>query len=302
MKRALTLVTAALLALAAPFAQAAPSVRTLADMVAAGRISRVSRSITEKNFPVKPERFTTEGVDLVHYDHLMSTKDVLADLDRRGFRPATIEELLAYAEQSWHGEDWVFALGSSWIGAVDARRHSFFPYLYEDDGVRGISLEWDLPVHRWGPSDRFLAVRKPVASAAPAVRTLADMIAAGHYVYADPDITPERFRVNPKRFTSAKVESVPFDRYDNHKAALAELDRRGLRPATTEEFLAYGAEKPEEQRRHTIISLGSVWRGEGGRIFLLVLDEDSGERRLNLYYGDPGGGWYWPFRVLAVRK
>ncbi len=133
--------------------------RTLADMITAGGYGWVDSDITEKHFPVKPERFTTSGLEIIHFNKWMTTAQVEAELDKRGIRPATIEELLAYGaenpeEQRKH---FIIALGSSWV-LPDGGRD--VPYLFEDGDGRKLNLLWDRPGYRWRGGALFLVVRK----------------------------------------------------------------------------------------------------------------------------------------------
>ena len=81
--------------------------------------------------------------------------EVLAEMDLRGLRPATYEELLAFAanypdEQNNFS---IIALGSFWIEMDDRRCAA---YLYTLNGERALSTAWYNSV--WSSSCRFLAV------------------------------------------------------------------------------------------------------------------------------------------------
>lgn len=80
----------------------------------------------------------------------------------------------------------------------------------------------------------------------------------------------------------------------------SELDRRGLRPATIEELLAFGAAYPDKQREFSIIALGSVCIGQPiRRNYVPCLWLESAGRCLGLR-GAELGGWYANYRFAAV--
>lgn len=276
----------------------------LADMVAAGRYDWVSLDANEKNFTVKPERFTTEGVEIVDFGRRITTKAILAELERNHLRPATIEELLAYGaahpdEQLKHP---IVALGSSWTNRYG---HPCVPVLGGFDGERGLDLDWGAPDDEWLGGDRFLVGFKPVAAdATPSVRNLADMVKAGHYARVDSDIIEKNFPVKPERFMTKGVEVVSFDQPMATPDVLAEFDRRGLRPAVIEELLAYGAEHPDEQRKHNIIALGSSMPSPRGNNLVPILSDGFGGRELFLALNRNLSGFSWlaNHSFLAARK
>lgn len=78
-----------------------------------------------------------------------------------------------------------------------------------------------------------------------------------------------------------------------------EMEKRGLRPATLAELLAFGAQHPEKQREFPIAALGSDCVLYGGRR-VAYLWGDASKRDLFLYC--LGGGWRAAWRFLAVRK
>ncbi len=87
---------------------------------------------------------------------------------------------------------------------------------------------------------------------------LAIRIAAGHYDYADGDITPENFLVNVFGQVGMDTILTHYSEGMSSEAVLADLDRRGLRPATIAELLAFGATYPDKQRKIAIVALGSI--------------------------------------------
>jgi hypothetical protein len=129
--------------------------------------------------------------------------------------------------------------------------------------------------------------------------SLAAMIKAGRYDWANPNITDKHFPVTPGD-TDVVIELVHLNRDASSDDVLAELERRGLRPATLPELLAFGATYPEQQREFPIVALGSVWQlWDGGRLVPYPWG-DSLERDLNLNWFDRW--WSARCRWAAVRK
>lgn len=81
--------------------------------------------------------------------------------------------------------------------------------------------------------------------------------------------------------------------------ALAEMDKRGLRPALYEELLGFALKYPDEQRKHIIAALGSeTYVGDYRRV--AFLQNDKFGRNLNL--ARIIDYWINDCRFLAVRK
>ncbi|MEK7546087.1 MAG: hypothetical protein AAB554_03345 [Patescibacteria group bacterium] len=136
---------------------------TLAAMIAACRFTRPPNpDINERNFPLTgspvadvADMLTVSQKDLGGQN--MTTSEIEAAIDRKGFRPATLAEQLVYAKEKWNGKDWIAALGSSWVGPGGFRG---VPYLFEGDGGRLLLLYWGSPECRWLGVGLFLVVRK----------------------------------------------------------------------------------------------------------------------------------------------
>ena len=155
--------------------------RSLIQMIDAGWYDFADEFITEKNFPLSPpdnisERskhprrgayrtpgeFTDDGavdVELVRLNRSVDTKEVLAEIDRRSLRPATLPELLAFGEKypDVQRQFPVVALGSSLVGPCGYRQ---VPFLCGDSGCRHLDLTWGASVAEYNDYFRFLAVRK----------------------------------------------------------------------------------------------------------------------------------------------
>lgn len=130
--------------------------RSRSEMVKAGRYDYVNSNITEENSPVVEGEAEVEAV-LVHLDRVASDEEVLAEMERLGLRPATMDELNAFGEQhpDRQREYPIIALGSVWAGR-DGRR--LVGCLWEGGLGRGLRLVW--LGDGWRAYCRFLAVRK----------------------------------------------------------------------------------------------------------------------------------------------
>ncbi|MBI1852361.1 MAG: hypothetical protein HYR85_18630 [Planctomycetes bacterium] len=128
-------------------------------------------------------------------------------------------------------------------------------------------------------------------------QSLKMMIKAGRYDYINSDITSRHFPVAPGP-AEVTIELVRFDRVMSTDAVLAELEKRGVRPATLPELLAFGAKYPEKQREFSVVALASVWRPWRDLRSSPCLWGDARERFLDLRWLD---WWGLPYRFAAVR-
>lgn len=131
--------------------------KTLEAMIAAGRYDWVDSGITPERFPIQGEGKAERELVLVHLDKEVSTDEAQAELDRRGLRPAKIEELLALgaAQPELQREFPIVALGSDFVNSDGFRG---FVYLGWGGGGRDLYLHWD--DDDWNKHCRFLAARK----------------------------------------------------------------------------------------------------------------------------------------------
>jgi len=124
--------------------------------ISAGKFDWVNKDITLQNFPeagCKPGQTEVTLVDLGE----VTTEQAPAELDKRGFKPAALPELLALAvaQPELQRQFYIVALGSVWRGpdgGLDA------PFLRERGGGRSLGLDWGDPDGRWGSGGRFLAL------------------------------------------------------------------------------------------------------------------------------------------------
>lgn len=129
--------------------------KSLSEMIRAGGYRCVISDylITEQYFPVGEGEAEVDAV-LLHFDRIVQTKDVVAEMERQGLRPATMVELLALGSQ--HLPDRRFQYNTIALGSICRAQ----------DGQRAVGkLNYDMlglafPGHGWGEYDWFLAVRK----------------------------------------------------------------------------------------------------------------------------------------------
>lgn len=131
--------------------------QTLDEMIAAGSYNWKNSDINAKNFPVDGKGTSPVNIELVHFNRNIESDEALNELDKMGYRPATLPELLAFGAKhpDKQREFPIVALGSV-RRLLRGRRH----VAYLDCGVdgRGLGLGWLEGV--WGARYRFAAVRK----------------------------------------------------------------------------------------------------------------------------------------------
>jgi hypothetical protein len=131
-------------------------------------------------------------------------------------------------------------------------------------------------------------------------RSLEQMILAGKYGYANPDITAKNFPITGKGIVEEEIILVHFDRDISSDDAEKELATMGLEPARLEHATAFGAKYPDVQREYPIVFLGSVWTDPDGDRRVPYLDYWDGRRELRLGYRD--AQWDRIYLFAAVRK
>ena len=129
--------------------------------------------------------------------------------------------------------------------------------------------------------------------------TLEQMIAEGEYDWVNSDITSTRFPIVGTGKVGLEGQLEHYGRNMSSDAVLADLDQKGLRPATIAEILAFGAKYPELQRQFPIVALGSVASVSGDRDVAYLCRHDR-HRSLRLCcFGDV---WDAGSRFLVFRK
>jgi len=131
-------------------------------------------------------------------------------------------------------------------------------------------------------------------------KSLAEMIKAGKYDYYEHEINGKHFPRKFKGKSRLKAKLVQYDHCMSSKRIVADLAKRGLRAATVHELVAFGERYPNEQRKGSIVALGSVWRDWNRDRCVAHLYGNEFGRRLELSYCD--GDWRARYRFLAFRK
>lgn len=109
----------------------------------------------------------------------------------------------------------------------------------------------------------------------------------------------ERCKAVSKENREVAFEYVHMGRDASTNEVLAEMDRRGLRPALYEELLGFAEKHPDELRKYSIVALGSGTY-VGAHPFVACLWPVDPGRGLRLAYFDQD--WSDFYRFLAVPK
>lgn len=114
--------------------------------------------IPKEKFPSARKGKETVDISLVGFGRELTTEGVLAELDSRGFRPATIRELLALSAShpDIHQMHSVVALGTRWLDTQGGPGSPDFGVA----GGRSFNFFYLLPNMKWGTDSRFVAVHK----------------------------------------------------------------------------------------------------------------------------------------------
>ncbi len=132
-------------------------------------------------------------------------------------------------------------------------------------------------------------------------KSVEEMVSAGQYKRKNSDINSKNFPTKGEGTANVNLELVHFGKSVSSEYVLVYLKENGMRPATVEELLAFGATYPKIQREFPIICLGSSWVDSDGTRSVPYLDGRGSERDLNLCWLDVD--WLASCRFLAaVRK
>jgi len=128
--------------------------RSVEDGVEAGHYDWVNSNITSEYFPTERKGTAKVEVKLIHFNRSISTDEALRELDRMGYRPAELHELLVFGEkyQKIQREFPILALGSVF------RNRCVVLGLSGDNSRRYLNLF--VEEHDCGENCRFAAVRK----------------------------------------------------------------------------------------------------------------------------------------------
>jgi len=132
---------------------------SLPQMIAAGKYDWVNPDITEKNFPVPENYVLGSDPKIFHFSRNVSSEDVVKEMDKEGYEPAMIWDLLDFGAKNPEEQRKFPIVGLGSVGEVGG--HRYVPYLDGDDSERDLDLCWW--GHGWDAFYRFLGVRKKVS-------------------------------------------------------------------------------------------------------------------------------------------
>jgi hypothetical protein len=128
----------------------------LQGLIDAGKYDYVNPNITKENFPVPADFVLGSEPKLYHLNRYISSENAIKEMDKDGYRPAMIWDLLDFGTKNPEMQRQFPIVGLGSVGSVDGDRS--VPYLDERGSWRGLSLlRWG---YDWLSGDRFLAVRK----------------------------------------------------------------------------------------------------------------------------------------------
>jgi len=190
-----------------------------------------------------------------HPKRIISTQEVLREMDREGVRPADDEELLRFAkkypkEQSKYP---IVALGS--VGYSESQSDTRVLVLpRSEEPVIGVEVD----VAGWESDVRFLVVRERFFARVTHVGSSLDSL-RGRFC-GDVEGSPWELRPSPRYKKLGR--DVVFQLTGSRKYCrstediICAMDEKKLRAARYEELLAFSAKYPNEQLKYPIIALG----------------------------------------------
>lgn len=125
--------------------------KTLKQLIDKLRFTYVNSNITEESFPLteKPGK-----VEIFKMDKDFTKEEAIDFLDKKGYRPANVDELLIWAEKEWDGKDYIVTLGQE----VLVGGHPLVVYLWSHADERELHLLW--AGSGWRRHVRVAGVRK----------------------------------------------------------------------------------------------------------------------------------------------
>jgi hypothetical protein len=130
--------------------------QSLGQMIRAGEYDEINSDMNSRNFRLEGAGFREVELTLVQFSRLMAPLELAMLMERRGYRPATIEELLALGKAAGELQKTipVVALGS---GLVRKNRR-YVPCLGGTASIRNLTLV--VIYRRWSNCYRFLFVKR----------------------------------------------------------------------------------------------------------------------------------------------
>lgn len=246
--------------------------KTLKNYILDGKFDYVNQDI-ESNFTVEPIRGEFK---VFHFDRHISSEDAVKEIEKAGYLPAKLTELLSFASKEWNGEDWVVALGS--VAKVDGYRN--VSALDGDDLERDLDLNyWD---GGWRDGCRFLGVKESETS-------MKQLINSCNFTYVNPYVV-ELFKSS--EIHSDVIDVMKFDRTMSADEVVSEMKKLGRRPATAAELLSFVSQNPDW--KGYAVALGDPVLFEGRRPVCSVWLDDGKRDCYLLWFRDGfrGGCWF----------
>ncbi|MBI2099750.1 MAG: hypothetical protein HYT48_00210 [Candidatus Vogelbacteria bacterium] len=133
---------------------------TLKEQIVLGHYDWTNPDINQKNFPGEKRESRETDVALFHFDRSIGSDEVEREMDKVGYRPATLPELLGLGVSQPELQRFfpIIALGS--VGVVFGRRG----VAYLDGGGAERDLRLDYRDVGWLADCRFAGVRKQVSA------------------------------------------------------------------------------------------------------------------------------------------
>lgn len=134
---------------------------SLAEMIKTGKYDWVNDDIVAKNFPIQIQAQGNEKqeleITLFHFNRYIGSDDAIKEIDKAGYRPVSLAELLALgtSQPELQRQFPIIALGSVWQYRNGYR---YVPYLWYGGSNRRLSL--GLFEGGWDPYCRFAVARK----------------------------------------------------------------------------------------------------------------------------------------------
>lgn len=128
------------------------------DMLKEGAFDWVNDNITKEHFPIEGKDAKNVVVEALHFDKVISTADVLKEMEKRKLKPAKLEHILALAKHfpDLQREYPIIELESAWVDPDGSR---YVASLDRSGSKRELGLNWGYPDDEWREYCRFLAVR-----------------------------------------------------------------------------------------------------------------------------------------------
>lgn len=133
--------------------------KTIEELIADGQYDGVDPRINAKKFPIPSEmagKKVEVSAGLFHFNDHISSEDAISEMDKAGYRPANLMELLTFSTSFMRSQELsiIIALGSIARGIIER----YVPYFEINEADSQLAIDWFN--YDWGSLCCFLAVRK----------------------------------------------------------------------------------------------------------------------------------------------